>query len=311
MLSDREIDGLCYEFINQVQNKCDGSFLSLLCVAVDFLEECDEEDSQEARDELIAAKRLALERVCETQRHDMAQEARIDILEVDKLHSIRRLMAGCTRPALVDRCARILMGVLETVVNVADFPYVIQLFPKLAQHSCLSVHRVKFMEKFGAYIDKTTVDGWVMELNWELFPKIQFETQSRMLNHLERMVLNDKKRNAQKKKSWVMGPNGELFPKIPFKTRGQLLNHLKQMVVVKQSKTRHPLASLAKKVLATRIPRLVYHHHAQRQHEQTSLSKREIVAVFRKRLVARCVKRVKGNEEDPVAKLFLETVAKE
>ena len=278
MLSDREIDGLCYEFINQVQNKCDGSFLSLLCVAVEFLEECDEEDSPEARDELIAAKKLALERVCETQRHDLAQEARIDILEVDKLHSIRRLMAGCTRPALVDRCARILMGALETVVNVADFPDVIQLFPKLAQHSCLSVHRVKFMEKFGAYIDKTTVDGWVMELNWELFPKIQFETQSRMLNHLEQILLKDKQRNAQKKKS------------------GQ---------------TRHPLAHLAKKVLATRIPRLVYHHHAQRQREQTSLSKREIVAVFRKRLVARCVKRVKGNEEDPIAKLFLETVAAE
>jgi len=193
MLSDREIDFLGYEFIQEAHKKYNSTynstFRSLLCAAVEFLEEGEEAGEGESR-------KLALEQVCETQRHELSNNEMIPLVEVDKLHSIRRLMDGCTRPALVDRCARIMSSTLETVADASEFPYVIELFPMLAQHNCLSVHRVKFMEKFGSFIPKETVDGWVMELNGELYPKIQFETQSRLLNHLEWLVLKNKKRAA-------------------------------------------------------------------------------------------------------------------
>ena len=63
------------------------------------------------------------------------------------------------------------------------------------------------------------------------------------------------------------------------------------------------LASVAKKTLLTRIPRLVYHHHAQRKDEPTGVPAHEIVAMFRKRLVRRAAVGVKAG---PIAKLFLE-----
>ena len=66
------------------------------------------------------------------------------------------------------------------------------------------------------------------------------------------------------------------------------------------------LASVAKKTLLTRIPRLVYHHHAQRKDEPTSVQAHEIVAMFRKRLVRRAAAGVKAG---PIAKLFLEVTA--
>jgi len=63
------------------------------------------------------------------------------------------------------------------------------------------------------------------------------------------------------------------------------------------------LASVAKKTLLTRIPRLVYHHHAQRKDEPTGVPAHEIVAMFRKRLVRRAAVGVKAG---PISKLFLE-----
>ena len=111
-----------------------------------------------------------------------------------------------------------------------------------------------------------------MQLHGELFPKIQFETQSRMLHHLD----------------WIRWKHGS--------KKGDAAK-------TGSKKRRHPLASVAKKTLLTRIPRLVYHHHAQRKDEPTSVQAHEIVAMFRKRLVRRAAAAVGA---DRIGNLFLE-----
>ena len=68
------------------------------------------------------------------------------------------------------------------------------------------------------------------------------------------------------------------------------------------------LASVAKKTLLTRIPRLVYHHHAQRKDEPTGVPAHEIVAMFRKRLVRRARLYAAGRSGEG-AHMFLEVTA--
>ena len=68
------------------------------------------------------------------------------------------------------------------------------------------------------------------------------------------------------------------------------------------------LASVAKKTLLTRIPRLVYHHHAQRKDEPTGVPAHEIVAMFRSRLVRRARLCAAGRSGE-VAHMFLEVTA--
>ena len=252
---EAELNFQAESFLSDAQFNYDGSFLSLLRAAA-------------------AYPQAVLERVCQTMRQQLVEEVRIEEADLDRLDLVVQLDAGCTRQ--LERCGMLIEQTLDTVMDAADFPDVLALFPPLAQHNCLSVHRVRFMRRFGKFIEKKTVDGWVMQLHGELFPKIQFETQSRMLHHLDWM-----------RRKW----------------RGSKKGSKKGAAGGKAGLSRHPLASVTKKTLLTRIPRLVYHHHAQRKDEPTSVQAHEIVAMFRKRLVRRAAAGVKA---DPIAKLFLE-----
>ena len=75
-----------------------------------------------------------------------------------------------------------------------------------------------------------------------------------------------------------------------------------------KKRSRHPLASVAKKTLLTRIPRLVYHHHAQRKDEPTGVPAHEIVAMFRSKLVRRARLYAAGRSGEG-AHMFLEVTA--
>ena len=248
---EAELNFQAESFLSDAQFNYDGSFLSLLHAAA-------------------AYPQAVLERVCQTMRQQLVEEARIEEADLDRLDLVVQLDAGCTRQ--LERCGMLIEQTLDTVMDAADFPDVLALFPPLAQHNCLSVHRVRFMRRFGKFIEKKTVDGWVMQLHGELFPKIQFETQSRMLHHLD----------------WIRWKHGS--------KKGDAAK-------TGSKKRRHPLASVAKKTLLTRIPRLVYHHHAQRKDEPTGVPAHEIVAMFRKRLVRRAAAAVGA---DRIGNLFLE-----
>ena len=271
---EAELNFQAESFLSDAQFNYDGSFLSLLHAAA-------------------AYPQAVLERVCQTMRQQLLDEARIEEADLDRLDLVVQLDAGCTRQ--LERCGMLIEQTLDTVMDAADFPDVLALFPPLAQHNCLSVHRVRFMRRFGKFIEKKTVDGWVMQLHGELFPKIQFETQSRMLHHLDWMR-RKWRRGAGSKKGG--GKTGLEKNAAAAKTGLD-----KSAAGAKTGLTKHPLASVAKMTLLTRIPRLVYHHHAQRKDEPTGVPAHEIVAMFRKRLVRRAAVGVKAG---PIAKLFLE-----
>ena len=271
---EAELNFQAESFLSDAQDNYDGSCLSLLRAAA-------------------AYPQAVLERVCQTMRQQLVEEVRIEEADLDRLDLVVQLDAGCTRQ--LERCGMLIEQTLDTVMDAADFPDVLALFPPLAQHNCLSVHRVRFMRRFGKFIEKKTVDGWVMQLHGELFPKIQFETQSRMLHHLDWMR-RKWRRGAGLKKSG--GKTG-----LEKSAAGAKTGLEKSAAGAKTGLKKHPLASVAKKTLLTRIPRLVYHHHAQRKDEPTGVPAHEIVAMFRKRLVRRAAAGVKA---DPIAKLFLE-----
>ena len=84
------LEELVESFITDVQCNCDGSFQSLLRVAATY-------------------RQAVLERVCQTKRRELVQDARIDVADVDRLDSIVRLSGGCTKQVLIDRCARIIL----------------------------------------------------------------------------------------------------------------------------------------------------------------------------------------------------------
>ena len=256
---EAELNFQAESFLSDAQFNYDGSFLSLLHAAA-------------------AYPQAVLERVCQTMRQQLLDEARIEEADLDRLDLVVQLDAGCTRQ--LERCGMLIEQTLDTVMDAADFPDVLALFPPLAQHNCLSVHRVRFMRRFGKFIEKKTVDGWVMQLHGELFPKIQFETQSRMLHHLD----------------WLRWKRGSLKKGVAGDKTGL------------RKKSRHPLASVAKKTLLTRIPRLVYHHHAQRKDEPTGVPAHEIVAMFRSKLVRRARLYAAGRSGEG-AHMFLEVTA--